>query len=105
MPLIRTVSSRRAGRTGNAIRRDFGVGPDEMLIGTVGRFSPGKGHEELLEAARILAARGLQFKLLVAGEASHGEREYEQRIRALARTLGWNGSSGSPGSAATFQKS
>ncbi len=65
-----------------------GLRPDEMLIGTVGRFSPGKGHEELLEAARILAARGLQFKLLVAGEASYGEREYEQRIRALARTLG-----------------
>jgi glycosyltransferase involved in cell wall biosynthesis len=70
------------------IRRDFGVAPGEMLIGTVGRFSPGKGHEELLEATRILAARGLQFKLLIAGEASYGERDYEQRIRALAQTLG-----------------
>jgi glycosyltransferase involved in cell wall biosynthesis len=78
--------SRVNGREG--IRRDFGVAPDEMLIGTVGRFSPGKGHEELLEAARILAARGLQFKLLVVGEASHGETAYEQRIRTLARTPG-----------------
>jgi glycosyltransferase involved in cell wall biosynthesis len=69
-------------------RRDLGVAQDEMLIGTVGRFSPGKGHEELLEAARILMSRGLRFKLLVAGEASYGERDYEQRIRALARTLG-----------------
>jgi glycosyltransferase involved in cell wall biosynthesis len=69
-------------------RRDLGVAPDEMLIGTVGRFSPGKGHEELLEAARILMTRGLRFKLLVAGEASYGERDYEQRIRALAQTLG-----------------
>jgi glycosyltransferase involved in cell wall biosynthesis len=75
-------------RDREAIRRDLGVAPDEILIGTVGRFSPGKGHEELLEAARILMTRGLRFKLLVAGEASYGERDYEQRIRALAQTLG-----------------
>src|SRR4030042_4755305 len=54
----------------------------------VGRFSPGKGHEELLEAARILRGMHPEVRYLVVGEASHGEEHYEKRIHQLARQLG-----------------
>lgn len=72
----------------DGIRRSLEILPEELLIGSVGRFSPGKGHEELLEAARLLKDRGLRFRLLIAGEASYGEKGYERDIRALSERLG-----------------
>jgi glycosyltransferase involved in cell wall biosynthesis len=59
-----------------------------MVIGFVGRFSPGKGHEELLEAAAILRIDHPLLRFLVVGEASHGEQEYERTIRAMSARIG-----------------
>jgi glycosyltransferase involved in cell wall biosynthesis len=73
------------------VRRTLGLSPAETVIGCVGRLSPGKGHEELLEAAGLLAAQGLQFRLVIAGEPSYGEKEYGDRIRARATHLGLDG--------------
>lgn len=78
-------SLRRVDR--NAVRREFGIDDNTILIGFVGRFSPGKGHEELLEAAHLLGPK-YNIHFLVVGEASHGEQRYEQRIRALSQSLG-----------------
>ena len=47
-----------------------------------------KGHEELLQAARLLRDRGSTARFLVVGDASHGEEEYARTIRTLAQTLG-----------------
>lgn len=71
-----------------AARRSFGVDDDTAIVGFVGRFSPGKGHEELLEAAALLVQRGLRFRIIIVGEASHGEEAYAAGIRAKARALG-----------------
>lgn len=68
-------------------RRLLDLGQDELVVGCVGRFSPGKGHGELLEAARMLLDRGHRFRLLIVGEASYGEREYEEKIRAMSKQL------------------
>lgn len=70
------------------VRNELGLRNDIVLIGFVGRFSPGKGHEELLEAARIISQKDQNVHFLVVGEASHGEQRYEQKIRALSRSLG-----------------
>lgn len=70
------------------VRNELGLSNDIVLIGFVGRFSPGKGHEELLEAARIISQKDQNVHFLVVGEASHGEQRYEQKIRALSRSLG-----------------
>jgi glycosyltransferase involved in cell wall biosynthesis len=72
-----------------AVRRAFGVRDDEILVGFVGRFSPGKGHEELIEAADILRRDHKRFRMLIVGEASFGEEEYERTIRkaSTARDL------------------
>ncbi len=79
-------SPRRVDRT--RTRKEFGMSDDTTVIGFVGRFSPGKGHEELLEAASILSKRHSTIHFLVVGEASHGEERYEQKIRSLSHTLG-----------------
>ncbi len=73
------------------VRQEFGFDDETFVIGFVGRFSPGKGHEEFLEAADILNRKYGNIRFLVVGEASHGELAYEQRIRSLSRTLKLDG--------------
>jgi glycosyltransferase involved in cell wall biosynthesis len=73
-----------------ATRLSFGVTDETPIIGFVGRFSPGKGHEEILEAARILKERGWTFRLVIVGEPSHGEEKYAATIYEKAAALGVN---------------
>lgn len=70
------------------VRTELGLQPESMAIGCVGRFSPGKGHEEFLEAAAILAPRFPQARFVIVGEESYGEKEYAARIRAMSGSLG-----------------
>jgi len=72
----------------HTVRREYALGEKTPVVGFVGRFSPGKGHEELLAAAAILKQRYGNVRYLVAGEASYGEESYEGEIRALARRSG-----------------
>lgn len=76
------------GATEPALRRELGIPAGHPVIGIVGRFSPGKGHEDLLRAVRILLDRGRSMTLLVVGEASYGEEEVGRTLRALAGELG-----------------
>jgi glycosyltransferase involved in cell wall biosynthesis len=70
------------------MRKEFGFHDRLIVIGFVGRFSPGKGHEDLIGAADILRQRYTNIHFLVVGEASHGEQEYAQGIRARCNALG-----------------
>jgi glycosyltransferase involved in cell wall biosynthesis len=72
----------------NRARREFGFADDLIVIGLVGRFSPGKGHEELLEAATLLSKKYSNIHFLIVGEASQGEERYAQKIRTLSLSLG-----------------
>ncbi len=69
-------------------RRELGVGDDSIVIGFVGRFSPGKGHEEFIEAAGLLREKYTNLQFLVVGEASYGEEEYERTIKGLCSEKG-----------------
>ena len=73
-----------------AVRRDTGVPDNAIVVGFVGRFSPGKGLEDLLHAAGILRERYPSVRYLIVGEASHGEEVYADSIRDLARRLNLN---------------
>ncbi len=73
------------------VRREFGIDDETLVVGFVGRFSPGKGHEEFLEAASILNNKYGNIRFLVVGEASYGEQTYEQRIRSMGRALKLDG--------------
>jgi glycosyltransferase involved in cell wall biosynthesis len=66
------------------IRREFSVADNELLIGMLARFSPGKGHEEFLSAAKNLSQKYSPLKFIIVGEASRGENDYADKIKALA---------------------
>lgn len=55
-------------KKGSIKRLELGVGQDEVLVGSVGRLTPVKGHELLICAAHMLLARGWKIKLLLVGD-------------------------------------
>lgn len=67
------------------IRNELSITENEILIGMTGRFSPGKGHEELLKGAKLLSEKYANLKFLIVGEASRGEDEYAKSIKQLAQ--------------------
>lgn len=66
------------------VRKEFKIDEKELLIGMVGRFSPGKGHEEFLFAARELNKKYSSLKFIIVGEPSRGENKYADTIKKLA---------------------
>lgn len=66
------------------VRDEFGFKDDEVVIGMLARFSPGKGHEEFLYAAKELNKKHTNLKYLIVGEASRGEENYADSIKKLA---------------------
>ncbi len=71
----------------NKVRTELKIGENELLIGMLARFTPGKGHEEFLHAADELNKIYNNLKFIVVGEASRGELEYENKIKNLAGSL------------------
>ncbi|MHB1687020.1 MAG: glycosyltransferase family 4 protein [Ignavibacteriaceae bacterium] len=69
------------------VRDEFKIKKDEILIGMLARFSPGKGHEEFLAAAKILTEKFGGLKFMIVGEASRGENDYAESIKNLAGEL------------------
>ncbi len=70
------------------VREEFGIPQKTTVVGYAARFTPGKGHEDLLESAAILRRRHTDFRLLLVGEPSYGESLYGERIKRLANDLG-----------------
>lgn len=75
---------------GRKVRKEFNITSEEIVIGMLARFTPGKGHEEFLLAAKELNKEYLNLKFLVVGEPSRGENEYAEKIKQLARNYELN---------------
>ena len=79
------------------IRKEFGIGEDQIVVGMASRFNVIKGHETFFKAARIVLgqpARNIRNKLkfLVAGGAVFEEdRERERQLRDFVYELGLSG--------------
>ncbi len=52
------------------IRREFGVGEDEILVGAVGNIRKAKGYERLIDAAALALQSQPNLKFVVAGQGS-----------------------------------
>lgn len=65
-----------------ALRSGLGVGPDELLVGTVANLKPAKGIDHVLEAAAAIAATLPEARFRVIGEG-YQRPELEARIAAL----------------------
>jgi glycosyltransferase involved in cell wall biosynthesis len=73
----------------NQIRGALGITPDQIVIGLTGRFTPMKGHREFLAAAKFLVNQvKLPLKFLVVGDASEGEKAFQEEILKLAEDSG-----------------
>lgn len=68
------------------IRKEFQINKNEIVIGMLARFTPGKGHEEFLFAARKLIEKYDNLKFMIVGDPSRGENDYGLKIKELAKT-------------------
>jgi glycosyltransferase involved in cell wall biosynthesis len=71
---------------GGAVRAELGVPGGRLLVGVVAGLRPMKGHEVVLEAARLLAKDGVSPRFVFVG----GGR-LEERIRERVRRAGLDG--------------
>ena len=74
------------GTDRNQLRREFGVGPDDLVVGTIGNLTPPKNHHFLLKIASDLLERAefknrLRFIIIGGGVL-------EEELRGLAKELG-----------------
>lgn len=54
--------------SGRRLRRELGIGADDLVAGMVGRLSPQKDYPTFLRAARLLAGEFPRARFLIAGE-------------------------------------
>lgn len=83
---LEKFNPQKADRT--KLRNELKLTDYDLLIGMTARFSPGKGHEEFLLAAKELSKKNYSnyIKFVIVGEASRGEIEYEKKIKNLTAT-------------------
>ena len=65
-----------------------------VRIGIIGRIAPEKGHLDLMQAVKILAAQGQKIEVVIYGISMFSTAGYEARVRAEAagisvRFAGW----------------
>ena len=72
------------------VRNEFDIRPEEIVLGMLARFTPGKGHEEFLSATKELSKEYDNLKFLLVGEASRGEESYMRKIKKLADEYKFN---------------
>jgi glycosyltransferase involved in cell wall biosynthesis len=78
------IAAIRAGLNDRAtVRRDLGVGDDDVLVITLANYRPAKRYPDLLRAIQLAALRGAPVRL-----AAVGAGPLELDMRALARQLG-----------------
>jgi len=75
--------------TGEEIRKEFKIKPEQAVIGIASRFSRNKGHEIFLKAAQIILNNGSDCAFLVSGgavfEEDHGREKY---LRGMVKDIG-----------------
>lgn len=65
------------------IRRELGIGPTDFVMGITARIEEYKGHEDILEAMKLLVPDLPELKLLIAGTGG-----YEGNVRDKCAALG-----------------
>lgn len=63
-------------------RQEFGIKADELVVGTVARLAPGKGHRVFLRAAARIAKEILNVKFMIVGDGP-----LRQELKILSEEL------------------
>ncbi len=69
---------------GKSVRAEFGIGPPEKLVGTVGELVGAKGQAFLIEAVPLVLEKIPTAKFMIVGSG-----ELESELRSLALRLGF----------------
>jgi glycosyltransferase involved in cell wall biosynthesis len=72
------------------IRKEFGLHSGPVIL-AAGRFSPGKGFEDLIRAFALLKEQSVEASLLLVGRALPEESGYAEELRKLVQNLNLNG--------------
>jgi glycosyltransferase involved in cell wall biosynthesis len=76
-------------REARAVRTALGLSECDVLIGTIGRMQPWKGHHHFIEAAARVSLQLPQVQfLIVGGRVFQADADYEQQLRTQAIELG-----------------
>ncbi|MCX8010118.1 MAG: glycosyltransferase family 4 protein, partial [Ignavibacteria bacterium] len=62
------------------IKEEFNFKPADFIFCSIARLSPGKGHEEIIEAVRIVSLKHKNIKVMFVGEAEESELDYKARL-------------------------
>ena len=73
---------------GRPLRQEFGLGPTDLVVGTVARLTPWKGQAVMVRAAALLAERFPACRFLVIGAPVFDTDRYERALRRLVEELG-----------------
>jgi glycosyltransferase involved in cell wall biosynthesis len=60
---------------GSLFRQEFGISPNEFVIGTIANPGPAKGFDVLLDAAAIVKTQSPGCRFVIVGELDHGRGE------------------------------
>jgi glycosyltransferase involved in cell wall biosynthesis len=69
------------------VRRQLGIPPEALVVGTVSNIVPMKGVETFVDAAADIAAVRPEVRFIVAGATLEAHRAYSDRIRNRAADL------------------
>ncbi|MCX7877805.1 MAG: glycosyltransferase family 4 protein [Ignavibacteria bacterium] len=72
----------------NDIRKSLGFSEIDVVVGMIGRMTPGKGHDIFFNAVKLLSTKYDMVKFIVVGSASYGESEYEKKLHIMAKEMG-----------------
>ncbi len=72
---------------GRAVRREFGLAPDDEVVAMVSRLRPEKAHDVAIEAIRQLAPDRPRLKLLIAGNGPMRDSILRQRVGVEDRVI------------------
>ena len=80
----------------SSIRTEFGVGPDELMLISVGRIDTQKGYDILLEAVSQVGTQDKPFKLVIVGGISNGPtrpqmERYQESLKSFVSENGLEG--------------
>jgi len=70
------------------LRKELNIDADTCVLGMVARITPGKGHNDVIEAVKLIASKNLNFKVVVAGEASKDEKNFELGLKDKIKLYG-----------------
>ncbi len=70
------------------VRQELGIGPDELLIGTVGNISPQKDHLGFVRIAGALKRIHPNLRFAILGATLPNRLELAERLKEEARSLG-----------------